>query len=520
MAHRHRARATAINKRGKTRGLRPVGRRKFLAQSAMATAAVGLAVSTRTLRGADAEPLVIEGYANQMSAAPGEEIGFHISTNAPVYSLEISRVGAERKVVWEKKDLPGAKHPMPADAAMNGCKWPEALRLKIPADWKSGYYSVYMRPNNDGPPQEMFFILRAGEKKAKILFQMSTNTYQAYNNWGGSCLYSGPKFPRVSFDRPFIIFEHKHNPGDEWWNPNTWCCHTWDLPFLKWAEESGYEIDCCANFDLELRPEILEGYKLLLSIGHDEYWSKPMRDSLEAFIAKGGNAAFFSGNSVCWQVRTEDNGRALVCYKSVYEQDPVFATDDHSTLTALWSNPHINRPENQMTGVGFMYGGYNKFFGEYMAGPGAGEYTVHDPEHWILDGTNLKAGETFGADPGIAGYECDGCEFIMKDGRPVPTGRDGTPKDFQIIATAPARWSDRDGSLTWIKELRAQLPAPTPENPAPPDYLEGNGAAVLGTYTRGGTVVTGGSTDWSMGLAAKNKVVDRIFRNVLDKLTA
>jgi hypothetical protein len=42
-----------------------------------------------------------------------------------------------------------------------------------------------------------------------------------------------------------------------------------------------------------------------------------MRDSREAYIASGCNMAFFSGNVCYWQVRTEDDGRALV-------DDPLF----------------------------------------------------------------------------------------------------------------------------------------------------------------------------------------------------
>jgi hypothetical protein len=41
---------------------------------------------------------------------------------------------------------------------------------------------------------------------------------------------------------------------------------------------------------------------------------------------------------------------------------------------------------------------------------------------------------------------------------------------------------------------------------------------VLGLYTRGGTVFTCGSTDWAHGLNGKNPVVERITRNILDRL--
>ena len=64
----------------------------------------------------------------------------------------------------------------------------------------------------------------------------------------------------------------------------------------------------CLNADLEEHPEVLDDASLYLSVGHDEYWSKGMRDTVEAFIARGGNAAFFSGNTSLWQVRLEDDG--------------------------------------------------------------------------------------------------------------------------------------------------------------------------------------------------------------------
>ena len=32
-----------------------------------------------------------------------------------------------------------------------------------------------------------------------------------------------------------------------------------------------------------------------------------MRDTVESFIAGGGNVAFFSGNTALWQVRMEDH---------------------------------------------------------------------------------------------------------------------------------------------------------------------------------------------------------------------
>ena len=39
------------------------------------------------------------------------------------------------------------------------------------------------------------------------------------------------------------------------------------------------------------------------------------------------------------------------------------------------------------------------------------------PEQWVFAGTNLARGAEFGGNDTLVGYECDGCEFEMRDGR-------------------------------------------------------------------------------------------------------
>ncbi|MBT5927643.1 MAG: hypothetical protein HOH33_13600, partial [Verrucomicrobia bacterium] len=99
------------------------------------------------------------------------------------------------------------------------------------------------------------------------------------------------------------------------------------------------------------------------------------------------------------------------------------------------------------------------------------------------------------------GYECDGCELTWKDGLPFPTFRDGTPETFQILGSAPAKWHPDD--CEWYEHWEKGR--------------EGN--AVMGVYTRGGTVFTCGSTDWAHGLRGGDLMVERITRNVLEHLS-
>jgi hypothetical protein len=468
----------------------PVSRRGALKAGAALAASAGLhpRLASAKQPGAKAP----EGYADQLSYAPGDEVKLHISS--PSCDIEIVRLGAERKSVWKRAGVNTAVHPVPKDASSHGCKWPVGATLKVGADWPSGYYECRMTAQTGGRPATgtLFFVVRPKEpgKNSPVLLQLATNTYNAYTNWGGYSLYAyngrhKVQGRRVSFDRP------QHSQFARW-----------EEPFVKWAESNGYALDFAVNSDLEFRPELLKHYKLVLSVGHDEYWSAPMRDNLEAFIGGGGNVAFFSGNTCCWQVRSEENGRALACWKQNFGDDPQYRTGDYRTLTSLWSHYLVNRPENALTGVGFLWGGYHRSHGQFMDGSGA--YTAHRPDHWLFAGTGLKRGDSFGAKlPAykVVGYECDGCELEWKDGLPFPTHADGTPKDFTVLATAPAKWHPDDSE--WYEK-----------------WQKGRvGHAVVGTYARGGTVVTVGSTDWSFGLRGNDPAITRITKNVLDRLS-
>lgn len=439
---------------------------------------------------------IIEGYADRLSALPGEDVGLHLSGNTGHVSITIARLGETSETVFEQSQVPVTKQAIPARASSDGCDWPATIKIKIGEDWKSGYYEAKLTGQADSSGSQskqatgtLFFVVRSATpgKHTKILLQLSTNTYNAYTNWGGHSLYSyhdrdGIQGHRVSFDRPLQSQFHK-----------------WEAPFVRWAERSGFQIDYAVNSDLEFRQELLKHYKLVLSVGHDEYWSSPMRDHLERFIANGGNVAFFSGNTCCWQVRSEDEGRALTCWKQAFVLDPMYRTGDPKLLSTAWSHHLIGRPENELTGVGFLWGGYHRSHGQFMDGPGS--FLVHRPNHWIFSGTELKRGDRFGGKHTIVGYECDGCEIEWVNGLPQPTHQDGTPESFQIVGSCPARWAP--GDSLWYDRF-------------PKDRI---GNAVLGTYTQGGTVVTAGTTDWAHGLAGDDPIVEQITRNILLRLS-
>jgi hypothetical protein len=504
--------------------------------------------------------LAVEGYPSRLSYSPGEEVAFHCTARTRTFSVEVARIGVGREPVWRREGISGAEQPVPDEASARGCGWPVTFALTIPDGWRSGFYEVALEGDGLGGPEatsHAFFVVRAAKpgRDTGTLLVLSTNTYNAYNKWGGACLYTGS--PRVSFDRPFergyvvkpidpdgfdgraanvtsdpdpdhrriqaYLAEHKLAM---WSKSSGW--PNWERRFVRWAEASGFTLDYAINADLEFRPEILENYRLMLSVGHDEYWSWGMRDAVDAFVERGGNHAIFSGNTAYWQVRYEDDGRTMVCHKyAARERDPVIGTDRQRFLTSIWSDPLIGRPENLTTGLSFCRGGYVRFGRAVPRSTGA--YTVWRPDHWAFAGTDLRYGDPLGLGSHIVAYEVDGCDLELSDGLPSPTGSDGTPKDMAVLASAPARLisitpreNERIVPLSFdpdaIGDLQYTAAILSGDASSANVARFAHGHAVMGIFRRGkGTVFNAGTTDWAYGLD-RDPLVQAVTRNVMTDL--
>jgi N,N-dimethylformamidase beta subunit-like, C-terminal len=84
--------------------------------------------------------------------------------------------------------------------------------------------------------------------------------------------------------------------------------------------------------------------------GHDEYWTKWMRDGFNAARNLGTNLAFLGSNAAYWQVRYEDGHRTMVGYKEAApdpEPNPTLRTIRFRDLTPP-------RPECALMGVMFL----------------------------------------------------------------------------------------------------------------------------------------------------------------------
>lgn len=466
--------------------------------------------------------MAIQGYPAQPSIVPGETLVLHVSTDAPRFRVDIYRQGGA--CLLRSDWLPGQHCPphLPyQDWGEDGTGlhgeylrgWP-GYPFAIPADWASGVYiAMFMQGDADGKVIDVpdattpdardakaLFVVKSATpgKNASILYKLPLFTYHAYNQalpqaydpatqQGGWCLYTVPRPEHLPIAIPPTVNLHRPGGGTggtpwDMFNfdpfdptPRQTFVH-WDAPFISWLEQQGYCVDYCTDFDIhqEDGPALLAAYRLLLCVGHDEYWSDAMRANVEDFIQQGHNVAFLSGNTCWWRIAFDD-------------------AFSYRRLHYWWETPVPNNPENGLTGVSFRNGGER----DQNQHPRPVGYRVQHADHWVYAGTGLREGETFGDGPEqyIVGYECDGAEFdraALLNGQPVqPTCDDGTPANFMILGIGDT--SDWD--------------------------CPGNRAATMGLYSNNGTVFTASTTDWVRVLASGTApAVEQITRNVLDRL--
>jgi hypothetical protein len=363
----------------------------------------------------------IEGYAGATSVQPGETILLYVNTTSPRFSVEIFRMGwyggAGARRVLEFRGMQGGKRSIPVPREGDGlieCRWPVSCRVPIGRDWVSGVYLARLTGSSDGKQSFIPFVVReprrargASSRRAPILIQCSVNTWQAYNNWGGKSLYDfnsfGGRAIRVSYDRPYASSaEAARGAGAGEFLSMTHAAHPagWEYPFVRWIEREGYDVAYATNVDVERDSSLCQGRKALLLVGHDEYWSRAMRDNVEAARDRGVNLGVFAANVCYWQVRFEPStsgseDRILFCAKEP-DRDPVYDTERDADLTVRFRNLHPKRPEISFLGVMLSA---EDVEGNFTPVPEAAR-------HWVYAGTGIASGRTKSI-PGLLGYEVD-----------------------------------------------------------------------------------------------------------------
>ena len=407
----------------------------------------------------------IEGYASAASARPGDRISLHVSTRSRRFDVRIYRLGwyggAGARQIHEKRGIPGGirtrLQPNPADGLV-ACDWPASVTFRIGRRWTTGVYLARLTGADDGMQAFVPFVVREGRgrRRAPFVLPIAVATWQAYNNWGGKSLYDfnsvgGQRALRVSFDRPYAAGEGAWaglGAGELLTVAHAPRKAGWEYPMIRWLEREGYDVAYATTIDLDADSTTFDGRRAILVAGHDEYWTRGVRDRFEAARDRGVNLAFFGANLGYWQVRLEPSKagvprRTIFCAKD-HTLDPVVDTEADRDLTVHFRHLHPRRPENALIGV----------MTAEAEEPVEGAFvpTAAASASWVFHGTAAARGDST-AIPGIVGYEVDrsfasdelfgawtprGLEVLGRSGVRLRDGRTGTSEATLYRASSGA----------------------------------------------------------------------------------
>lgn len=272
----------------------------------------------------------VEGYMSRTSIEAGESIALYHSiytvtgtdkgTTTSSHHLTTVRIeifrsgwyqGLGGKRVHVSSDdegqieIQGIVQTMPQPDPENGlivCNWTNPYIIQTDTSWTTGVYLVKLTNMDKGLSSYTIFVIRDNynysnldakrtkDFQADVLFQLPTNTYQAYNIWGGKNLYrcnlhkNCNRAYKVSFDRPYAGPENvKFNATSfigigaaEYFvnvQPSDYPIATgasWNYNMVRWLEKNGVHVSYVTNADVHSSLHVMPKPKLLLSQGHGE----------------------------------------------------------------------------------------------------------------------------------------------------------------------------------------------------------------------------------------------------------
>lgn len=275
------------------------------------------------------EPKLVDGYTDKGAYYPGELLTVFLNYN----KAALSNIRLFDSLGRQVFSVAAAVYPQKIqnkEPWREGFGYAATLSLVLP-DLPSGLYFW------EG---KVRFIVRARPDEAlDLVVVYPSNTDAAYNAAGGKSFYL-PGDPNhaseISFQRPLssnaLQFTEK---------------------FYPWlAKRTALKTGHINDLDMDDYNKLAQG-RLLLLVGHNEYWSRQARQNFDAFVANGGHALVLSGNTMWWQIRYSADRSKLICYKNA--KDPVA---DPLLVTKTWCTPALNYPILSSLGADFDHGGY------------------------------------------------------------------------------------------------------------------------------------------------------------------
>jgi N,N-dimethylformamidase len=387
----------------------------------------------------------IIGYMWPKWVRSGETAEYRIHSTEP-YQLSLWRYGQKRELIqtitWVDEHGPQANRQIlpDGDFTQTGVQWntigySAAPRLAAPE--RTGLYYLWARTPS-GKSFSFPWVVAPAKPQARIAVMASTNTWNAYNNYGGRSNYVNPdrlpatpvmnsrqelnryketaafgawlpedeEYRPLSFDRPepnnYIFVDNEPNQPVE---GRTQCGQApgeWRL--YAWLEKEGYGYDLWAEHQLHDGSLPLDSYSVLVIAVHPEYWSREMYFAVKDWVfQRGGRLLYLGGNGLNCEVVFGADGsmRCLSHLRSEHGEMGGKAPD---------GSEYDSRMHRTLESEANLLGVVCTETGIMTAAP----YEVLDASHWIFENTGLQNGDLFGRETlhvripgGASGHETD-----------------------------------------------------------------------------------------------------------------
>lgn len=415
------------------------------------------------------------------------------------------------------------------DTDLADAGWEPSHVFDVPADLKTGCYALRVQPADDSTPEFYVpFIVRPGvdAPRRDIAFIVPTTTYGAYANMHlrvtaqfnelahgrltvldstDFLLLRMPELGRSTYDvhrdgSP-VVYSSMNRPVTNFRPTGRMYKFCLDLMIVDWLDACGYEFDVITEDDIDAQGSAaLEPYRVVLTGSHPEYTTRRQLDAYEEFLDAGGRLMYLGGNGFYSAAEIPSDRRDVVEVRrpgqdNLWRVNHAEAASSSSGLpTGLWRN--IGRPENALTGVGFITQGFDACT-FYERTPASRD----DRVSWIFDGLDPEAviGDFGILQGGAAGYEIDRHELTK-----------GSPRHSVVVASSSGHSNLYD---LMVPSILDTLPDPRrTEDPIRADM-------VFFETSAGGAVFSVGSIAWSGSLShdGYDNSVSTVTRNVLDR---
>ncbi|HUQ95772.1 MAG TPA: N,N-dimethylformamidase beta subunit family domain-containing protein [Bryobacteraceae bacterium] len=363
------------------------------------------------------------------------------------YQLTLWRYGLKKEFVrmigWVDEHGPQANRQLlpDGDFTPSGVRWnndgyPSPPVIKAPE--RTGLYYIWAR-TPAGRAFSFPWVVAPPKPVAPIAVLASTNTWNAYNNFGGRSNYVNanhlPERPivysRQDLDRfrknvPFGVWR----PQDEEYQPLSFDRpepnnHLFDDPKVTdgvqgrvqcgqapgewrlygWLEREGFEYDLYAEAQLHDGTLDLDSYRVLILAVHPEYWTREMYLKVKQWVfERGGRLMYLGGNGLNCEV-TLSAGGSMRCLTHLNSK-----RGELGGLSADGKTVYESRMHRTLESEANLLGVVCSETGIMTSAP----YRVIEPDHWIFDGTGLSKGNEFGeitlherVPGGASGHETD-----------------------------------------------------------------------------------------------------------------